>query len=195
MVTPFVDLLLISDALTGLIGTIIGAIIGSLFGAGGVYAWLKVGPERRKLIADAEKVIVDTAHSVLQDVRDDYSRLSDEIAQVKLENISHEKKHEDCQKEVRDLQATVKILQQDLHRHGRLSTIARRKAHLAIHSIGGYEILIEQIFEQMREHSIPITSNLRPIVLRLAFQKEMQSLENLEAEIINETVKQENAAI
>lgn len=165
------------------------SLVSALFGSGGVYAWFKLGPERKQIVVNASHEAVIIHSDVLKDIKAQYDSLSDELGQVKMELVQVERVHQECEKKTQELQSSMFFLQRDLDRHGRLSELARRKSHVAIHAIGGYELLIDEILAEMRNHNIPIRSDLRPYKLRAAFQAEMDKLETLEAAITETSVK------
>lgn len=167
----------------------ISAVVGALVGSGGVYGWLKAGPERRKITIDTAQGILVMQGDVLEDIRQAYDRLCTEFGEMKMEAISREEQHANCRREIDQLQQTVRYLQRDLDRHGRMAELARRKAHVAVHAIGGYELLIDEILTEMRNHQIPIPPILRPHTLRVALQAEMDKLEKMEAAITEQAVE------
>ncbi len=96
------------------LSTIIGAIAGSLLGSGGIYALMRVGPERRKTSTEIHS-------SVLEDLSKAYERTTDELGQLRMEMMTREMETEECRKKVHELQVSITFLQRDLDRHGRLS--------------------------------------------------------------------------
>lgn len=157
------------DPLTLLVG-----LAGTLLGSGGVYALLKVGPERRKTDAEVHTSLLRDSHTA-------YQQLSEELAHAKMINISLEKENEDCRDKVVQLQRTLRMIEEEINRHGRMSELARRKAHIAINALGGYELHIEHLLDRLRDEKIQLTPLDRPTRLRQAFQAEMNKLEELES--------------
>ncbi len=108
---------LISSTLTTAIISAISAILGALLGTGGVYALLKIGPERDEIKAKVTKqLFIDTAGLLVKDLREECKRLNEEIAQLKMENIEREHEHQSCQDHLRRLQFSITVLQEDLQR-------------------------------------------------------------------------------
>lgn len=101
-----VTALVAPEITVALIG-VVSAAIGGLFGAGGIYALIKVGPER-------QGILINTAKLLVADLRSECQRLNDEVAQLKIENITRSREHQDCQDHVRQLQFNITVLQDDL---------------------------------------------------------------------------------
>ena len=155
-----------------LIGVI--GLLGMALGGGGLYAWFKIGPERRRLTAD-------TNSTLLRDAREAYQQLSDELSQTKMTNIMLENECDNCRDKVFQLEHVIQTLQEDISRHGRMSEIARRRAHLAINTLGNYELHIELLLDRMRAENVVLNALDRPIKLRREFQAKMNELEKLES--------------
>ncbi len=170
------------DTATIAVGAI-ASLLGALLGTGGLYAYFKLGPERRQ-------IVIETAHEVMEILREDYNRVSDELTQVKMESVVLEKQHAECRKEIGELQASVRFLQRDLDRHGRMAELARRRAHVAVHAIGAYELLIDELLAKMRDSKIAITPIMRPTKIRTALQAEMDKLEDIESTVTEQAVKE-----
>lgn len=188
-------------ATESLLVVVIGAIatiLGSLLGGGTVYGILKLGPERKKLTVESDKISIDIAEAalsvsqgVLKSVKDDYDRLADDLAVLKMQSIARERENEDCQQRIQELQNSVSFLQRQLEHHGRVAQLARRKAHLAIHTMGYYEIHVDNILDVIRKlhpGNVPvtITEEMRTHQIREAFQREMAKLEYLETKDIEQ---------
>lgn len=167
-------------------------IISVLFGTGGIVSLFKVRAEKGHILTQSTKEIVEASSAVRKDLREDYDRLSDELAEVRMSNISLEKEHDACTKKIFELQASVNFLQRDLDRHGRMAELARRKSHVALHAIGGYELLIDDILVEMRNNNVPIPPTLRPHKLRQALQAEMDKIDELESVVVEQAVKAES---
>lgn len=152
----------------------LSTIIGALIGTGGIYAWLKVGPERKKLT-------VDINSSLLRDAQAAYQQLSDELNQVKMANIMLENEGDGYRDRIFQLEHVVKTLQEDIGRHGHRAELAMRRAHIALHALGGYEMHIEYLLDRMRAEDITLTALDRPIKLRRELQAKMNEVEALES--------------
>lgn len=174
-------------AIIGVVTTFLGTAIGT----GGMYAWFKLGPERKKITVEVAHEAVVIHSSVLKDIKEDYDRVSNELGLLKMEIISLEKENEDCRKRVQALESSVIFLQRDLDRHGRMAEMSRRKAHLAANTLGLYELHVEQQLEEMRGHGIVITSEMRTQKLRAAYQAEMNKLDELESTVTEQAIKEE----
>ena len=155
-----------------LIGVI--GLAGIALGSGGLYAWFKLGPERRKLS-------VDINSSLLRDAQAAYQQLSDELSQTKMSNIMLENECDNCRDKVFQLEHVIQTLQEELSRHGRMAELARRRAHLAINTLGNYELHIELLLDRMRAENIMLNALDRPLKLRREFQAKMNELEKLES--------------
>lgn len=180
----FIDSLPLMPIWIALIG-----LVGAALGAGGVSAFFKLGPERGQITVTAAQGAVVIHQNVLKDLNDRYDQLSDELAQMKMENMTLEQHHQQCRSQIGELQSSVLYLQKEQDRNSRLTLLARRKTHLAVHTIGAYDLLIENIFDDMREHKVPIKPELRPIAIRQAFQTKMEEIEELEARVMEEVVE------
>ncbi len=167
-------------ALIGLTSTIIGA----LGGAGGLYAWFKLGPERGKLKAEAAHVASGMHSSLLRDAENEHNRLSNELMQVRMEVSALEHQHDECRRVVAGLQATIATLRVEFARHARMAELSRAKAHLANNALGNYELHIAMLLDILRDNSIPINPDMRPHKLRSNLQVEMNKLEELEIETV-----------
>lgn len=165
------------------------SLVSAVGGAGGIAALFKLKAEKGQITVSAAQGAVIVHSTVLKDIKQDYDRLAEELAQVRMEGVTREQEHETCKRKIAELQLSVTFLQRDLDRHGRLSELARRKSHVAIHAIGGYELLIDEILSEMRRNNVPIPAELRPYNLRAAFQAEMDKLEELEATITEQAMR------
>lgn len=166
-------------------------VISALFGTGGFVALFKVRAEKGHILTQSTKEIIEASSAVRKDLREDYDRLAEELAQVRMANIALEEENAGCAQKIFELQASVNFMQRDLDRHGRMAELARRKSTVALHSIAGYELLVDDILNEMRRNNIPIPADLRPHKLRLALQAEMDRLDELEAMVVEQAVKAE----
>lgn len=168
-------------------------LITALGGAGTLLTWQRFRSEKRsgQLIIKAAEGAVVIQGGVLQTLNNQIDTLHDEIAQMKMENIETEKKHEDCEKSLGEVKISVALLQNDLASHSRMSELARRKTHVAINTLGNYELLIENVLAELRTHNIPIKDDMRPIRIRETFQAKMNQLEELESRVTQQAVTQE----
>lgn len=162
-----------------------GTLLGTLLGGGGVAAWFLLGPRRRKITIDAAHDAVLIHSGVLKDVRDEVNRLSNELAQMQMEGMALEKAHQDCEKRIQDLESQLQVLRREVD----LARLSRRKAHLAIHTLGNYELHIDLLLDEMRKQRLAITPLMRPHKIRAAFQAEMAKIEEMESTITEQTVK------
>lgn len=167
------------------------ALVSAIGGAGGVAALFKLKAEKGQITVSAAQGAVIVHSTVLKDIKEDYDRLAEELAQVRMENVEIRKENVTCQRIMGELRVSIALLHVTLDRQGRLSELARRKSHVAVHALGGYELLIDEIFNEMRRGNLSIRDELRPHKLRAAFQAEMDKLEELEAQIIEQAVKAE----
>lgn len=180
--------------------TLISAILLAIFGTGtGLYGWFKLGAERRKTSAEADEITAKVHTAVLRDLNEDYDRLADEVAQLRMAAIMREKENSECRQQLHEMRETVASLRIELARHGRLAELSRRKAHLALNMLGNFEIHIDNLLGAMRdhvcqeegEHGMHITPLMRPHKLREAFQFEMNKLEQAEIKLLDESLTEE----
>jgi hypothetical protein len=158
---------------TALIAALAG-LAGAVIGSGGLYAWFKVGPERRKITTEIHT-------SVLRDSHTAYQNISDELSQIRMNNIMLEEENEHFRGRVSELERVIVGQQEAVNRHGRMAELARRKAHVALNGLGGYELHIEHLLDRLRDENINLTPLDRPTRLRQALQAEMNKLEELES--------------
>src|SRR5258705_1491118 len=98
---------MISDStLNALVGAG-GGLLGGVLGSGGLYAWLKLGPERRKITIEAARDAVVIHGEVLEDIREDQKQLREELGQVKMESLSREREHGQCEKKIAELERSI----------------------------------------------------------------------------------------
>ena len=182
---------MIDSSLTNVIVGLLGG--GGLLG--GLYALLKLRPEAGQITVTAAQGAVIVQTGVIENLKKEIGRLADHLAEVEMEGASREVELENCTRtitnlnqQIQDFQLTVKYLQKDLDRHAKIADIARRKAHVAINAITGYELLIDELSDELRKHLVPISPLLRPHKLRAALHEEMQKLEELEAQFLEQTI-------
>jgi hypothetical protein len=169
-------------ALIGLFGTVFGAATG----AGGLYAWFKLGPERNKLRIDAARVETTIHSSLLRDAGNENTRLSGELTQERMQLAALGHECDECHKTVASLQATFATLRVEFARNARMSELSRAKAHLALNGLGNYELLIARLLDILRDNDVPISPEMRPNRLRANLQAELNKLEELEVEAIQQ---------
>ncbi len=163
--------------------------ITGLFGSGGVYAWFKLRAEKGKITVDAAQGAVIIQASVLKSIQEDYLRLAKQVSEMEMEMIAKEEEYGGCRKKILKLELTVEFLQRDLDRHGRMTELARRRSHVALNTIGNYELLIDTLLSELREHEIPVEPELKSFKVRSKFQEEMAKIDQLEALVTEEAVK------
>lgn len=171
--------------------SILIAIATLVLGSGGVLAWFKLGPERKRIVIEAAEGAVILQSNVLKDIQTSYDNLNDELAQLKMDNIMVEEEKERCQAQIARLQTSVEFMQRDLDRHGRMAELARRKSHLAVHTLGNYELHVGLLLDEMRKARLEITPDMRPQHIRSAFQQEMDKLEVMESLVTEEAMAAE----
>lgn len=161
------------------------AVITALGGAGSLLAWQRFRGEKRsgQLIIKAAEGAVVIQGGVLQTLNNTIDSLHEDIAQMKMENMETERRHDDCEKSLGEVKLSVALLSRDLSSHSRMSELARRKTHVAINTLGNYELLIDNILGEFRERKIPIKDDMRPTKIREDFQAKMNALEELEARV------------
>ena len=149
---------------------ILGGVAGTL---GGVVAWFKLGPERRKLTSDTS-VNTSTIYSkLLQDFDVRYQRLCEELDEKTMALVSAEQQLETCHQ-------TCHFLQGERDE----SILARSRSHIALNTMVSYELHIELLLDELRKCGIAITPEMRPQHIRTAFQAEMKKLETLESGVV-----------
>ena len=169
------------------------SLVSALLGSGGIYAILKSGPERRKIVVSTSQDAFIIQSGVLKDLKAQYDSVSEELSLLKMENVEIKSQHADCRSEIVDLRTSTVLMQRDLDRHGKMTFISRRKTHLAVHTLGNYELLIEQIFDDLRETPMPIRPEWRPTSVRSKFQEEMDKLEEMEAKLLEQTINNDSS--
>lgn len=165
-------------------------------GTGGVIGWLyRAGPERKK-------ITVDYQSTIMADLNQAYKNSVDECSQLKMQNMALEQHIEDCQKQMHDARMSAIFCQRSEDRHGRLTELARRKAHLAGKTLGDYELLYELLLDEIRKHNeerhdrdqsnkLVITPLMRPQRIRSAYHAEVAKLDAIEAKITEQAVQVE----
>lgn len=174
--------------------TFVVGLITALLGSGGMYAWFKLGPERKKIYIEVAEHAADLQGDVLDDLKEAYNRVCEELVQIRMQMVSREREHGECQKRIHEMEMTITSLRQDLDRHGRMAEMARRKSHLALNAIGNYELHIDNLLTILREHDVPITPMMHTHRLRKALQAEMNKLEEIESTTVERAIKQEDEA-
>jgi hypothetical protein len=169
----------------GIVIAAISTAVG-IFGTGGIVAYFKFRNQKGsgQFVVDAAKGAVIVHTGVLKDISDQYERQGEEIQQLRMELATIEEQHNKCQVSLLDVQLSVRYMRRDLDRHGRASEICRRKCHVAVNVVQGFELLIENIFDEMRKHNVPITDDLRPTNMKRAYREEMNKLDELEASLL-----------
>lgn len=158
----------------------------SLLSAGGVAVWFKLGPERRKLKTETQSKIYD-------DLNTAYERISEELTQAQMGVKALEAENESCRKQIQELQTSVSLLQVETGRQSRLSALARARSHLAVKTLGTYELHIDFLLDEMRRHKVPITPIMRTQKLRTAYQAQMDKYEAMEVHELEALLKQQTA--
>ncbi len=164
----------------------VSTILGALGGAGGLYAWFKLGPERTKLKVESAEVATKIHSSLLRDAEHDHDRLSGELTQSRMETSALEHQHDQCRRMVVELQATLTTLRIEFARNARMAELSRAKAHLINNALGNYELLIAHLLDILRDNEVPISPEMRPHRLRSNLQAEMNKLEELEIEAVQQ---------
>lgn len=170
----------------------VAGVVGAIFGSGGLYAYFKLGPERGQITVNAAEGAVIVHSGVLKDINEQYKAIKDELSQVKMEAETAEQAHMNCRQEIGEFKVQLKFLQRDLDRHGQMTVLARRKTHLALNAIGGYEILVDNILTELRNNNVPIKDDLRSHNLRTSLQQKMDELDDLEEEVLRKTLAPES---
>lgn len=172
---------------------IIIGVITAIGGAGSLVAWQRFRGEKRsgQLIIKAAEGAVVIQGGVLETLNSQIASLKEDMALVKMESIEIEKKHSDCEESLTAVKISLAVMQHDLASHSRMSELARRKTHVAINTLGNYELLIEMILTELRDHNIPIKDDLRPVHIRERFQEKMNALEELESRVTRQAVENE----
>lgn len=146
--------------------------LGSLIlGGGAITAWFKLGPERRKQHAD-------TQSQILKDLREAYERVCDELAQVQMKLVLCQTENEHCRQRVQKMEGLYQV-----------SMLSRARAHLAIKTLGSYELHIDYLLDQMRHHSISISPMMRTTKLRAAYHLQQEKLDAMETEELENLTK------
>lgn len=158
----------------------IAAVVGPLLSAGAtaVVASFRLRTERKKFNAEAQNLITETHSQVLEDVNKAYNRVCDDLVQAQMRLKACEMENEICRAKVGELQAAVGMLQGQ----SRLFLLARARAHLAIKTLGNYELHIDYLLDVMRERNIHVTSLMRTQAIRTAYQVQAEKLETMEAQ-------------
>jgi chromosome segregation ATPase len=162
-----------------------------VFGTGGIYALLKLGPERGQIIVRSAGELVIAHSSVLKDLREQYQKLSDEFAELKIEFSQLEIEHGKCQELTTELQQSIMFMHRDLDRHGRMAELSRRKSHAALNAMGGYELLIEKLRDELQKNDVPLKAELSSYKVRKSLREEMEKLDEMESLITEQAIKQE----
>lgn len=160
--------------------------VGVLFGAGGVVAWFKLGPERRQ-------TSTETQSTIFEDLNSAYVRVCDELLQSQMRLKACEAENESCRRQLQDLQTAVGTLKSDVGRQYRLFLLARARAHLASKTLGNYELHIDFLLEEMRSHKVPITPMMRTTRIRNAYNGQLEKLEEMEAQELEKVLKEEES--
>lgn len=163
-----------------------------LFGSGGVYAWFKLGAEKGQITVNAAQGAVIVHAGVLKDLQEQYERVTDELAQLRMETVALETQHEKCRELTHELQLSITFMHRDLDRHGRMAELARRKSHTAINAMASYELLIDQLHNKLTENNILVPIELKSYDLRKSLRDEMNRLEDMESMITEQVVKKES---
>lgn len=151
---------------------------------GGLLAWFKYGPERRKTRAE-------TASLLLEDLESSYKRVCEDLAQVRMELIVREQEAADCRGQVQEMQAAMSLLSVEVSRQGRLSILARARAHLAGKTLLNYELHIDTLLDEMVAKKIEITPMMRTRKLREAYNAQVEKLEAMEAHELEALLKEQ----
>jgi hypothetical protein len=146
-----------------------------------VPALFKIGPERKQMAVQASHEAVNLHSDVLKDVKDSYDNVADELAQLKMAVMVVEEERDHCKRQVQSYESTIRFLQSEVERHGRLTErlkvtadIARQRSHYAVGVISNYEIHNELVLSEFRKREIPVTPMMRTKVLREAFHLQME---------------------
>lgn len=158
----------------------IWAVVGPLLSGAisAVVGWYRLRAERKKSSAETQNLIADTQSQVLEDLNKQYLRVCDELVQTQMGLKACEAENEICRAKVQELQAAVGLLQGQ----SRLFLLARARAHLAIKTLGSYELHIDYLLDEMRSHNVPITPMMRTQAIRTAYQIATEKLETMEAQ-------------
>lgn len=167
------------------------SLVSALFGSGGVYAWFKLSAEKGQIIVSTAQGVVIAQSSVLKDIQEAYDRVAEELAQVKMDSMHREEEYSNCQERIKQMETSIMFLQRSLDRQGQMSILARRKTHVALNFIGSYELLVDNLLTELRDHHVKINPKLRSHDLRVRLQEEMDKIDELEATFAEETVKSE----
>lgn len=168
----------------------VAGVFGTFLGASGVIAWFKLGPERRKLRADANKSEIDADSQIFKDLNVAYNRVSDELSQALMRIRAVETENETLRQQTHNLQVSITTLQGEINRQARLSALARARSHMALKMLGNYELHIDFLLDEMRDARIEITPIMRTSKLRVAFQAQMDRLEAMEVQELENLIKQ-----
>ena len=163
--------------------------------SGGFLAWLRLGPERRKITLDAAQIAASIQTNVLKDINEDRDRQSDMMGQLRLELASRDEENMECRKRLHELQETVGVLQRELERQGRLverqsrmTVLVRQKSHLMANHLGNLRVHIDNLLCAMCDAGVEITPDMRPEDISRNYQAEMNKIQQLENDLIEEAI-------